>query len=189
MFNSRRRKNEYERLARSSLDSTTRHDEFDHSGTDFEPFDDVEDAYPNVTQTQAGVLSRVAWPVYAIFRYCRAAGRGGRWRRILVRCAWTIGLVILVLLIITPIWNPSYSQRPPHYTGTNPRNESVFIAANIVDEKMIRGAWGDAVVRLVDRIGPQNVFLSIYENDSGPGTKEALAELAQKVNCRIAIDF
>lgn len=89
------------------------------------------------------------------------------------------------LVIITPIFNPSYTKRPAHYTGTNPHNEKVFIATNIVDEKMIRGPWGTAVAGLVDLIGPENVFLSVYENDSGEGVKAALRELKEKLKCKM----
>lgn len=42
----------------------------------------------------------------------------------------------------------------------NPRGEKVYIAANIVDAGLVRGAWGDAVLELMDLLGPQNVFLS-----------------------------
>lgn len=67
------------------------------------------------------------------------------------------------------------------------RREKVFIAANIVDERLIRGPWGERVVELVELLGKDNVFLSIYENDSGPGTKAALQELGKKVQCKTAI--
>lgn len=42
----------------------------------------------------------------------------------------------------------------------NPRGEKVYIAANIVDAGLVRGAWGDAVLELMDLLGEQNVFLS-----------------------------
>jgi hypothetical protein len=65
------------------------------------------------------------------------------------------------------------------------RREKVFIAANIVDEELIRGPWGERVVELVNLLGSDNVFLSIYENDSGFGTKSALQELGKKVKCEL----
>lgn len=42
----------------------------------------------------------------------------------------------------------------------NPNGEKVFIAANIVDAGLVAGAWGDAVMELMDLIGEENVFLS-----------------------------
>ncbi|CUS15005.1 unnamed protein product [Tuber aestivum] len=59
----------------------------------------------------------------------------------------------------------------------NPAGEKVFIAANIIDADLINGAWGNAVMELMDLIGGGNVFLSIFENDSGPETKAALEDL------------
>ena len=61
----------------------------------------------------------------------------------------------------------------------------MFIAANIVDEELIRGPWGSRVVELVELLGRENVFLSIYENDSGEGTRAALRELGEKVQCEL----
>jgi hypothetical protein len=40
------------------------------------------------------------------------------------------------------------------------------------------------LVELVELLGEDNVYLSIYENDSGSGTKNALHELKEKVNCK-----
>lgn len=94
----------------------------------------------------------------------------------------------LAFLVITvPLLNPSYTLRPTHYTGTNRHSEKVFIAACIVDADLIRGAWGRAVLDLIDIIGPENSFLSIYENDSGPDTKLALQELLHKVPCKLTL--
>lgn len=59
----------------------------------------------------------------------------------------------------------------------------MFIASNIVQEEMIRGPWGRSLLELVDILGEHNVFVSIYENDSGPGTGDALRELAAQLPC------
>jgi hypothetical protein len=92
-------------------------------------------------------------------------------------------IVLLVLAALTPIFNPSYSHRPNHYTGSNPNNEKVFIAANIVDVDMIKGVWGQAVIKLVELLGEDNVYLSIFENDSGEATTLALQELGRRAKC------
>lgn len=44
----------------------------------------------------------------------------------------------------------------------NPDGVKVFIAANIINAELISGAWGDAVMELMDLIGEKNVFLSQY---------------------------
>lgn len=110
-----------------------------------------------------------------------------------------IGSVILVLLLLSiAAFLPSpYTRYPAHYpdlwemgaterTG-NLQNEKIFIAANIINEDLIRGKWGEAVKELVHLLGSQNTFLSIYENDSGPGTKAALEELRESVSCKTSL--
>lgn len=90
----------------------------------------------------------------------------------------------IITVVLAPFFSP-YSKRPAHYSGSNKSNETVFIAANIINENLVRGSWGQSILELVDTIGPENTFLSIYENDSGPGMKEALQELAEKVPCKL----
>ncbi|KAI9760591.1 MAG: hypothetical protein M4579_001560 [Chaenotheca gracillima] len=117
-------------------------------------------------------------------------------RHICFLVAGAIG-VVLALVILTSVLKPSYTSPPAHYEAlrhrasrkgnANPNDEKVFIAANIIDEDLIRGAWGKAVLELVDLLGERNVFLSVYENDSGPGTKAALEEFKEKVTCNSSI--
>ncbi|KAI9773645.1 MAG: hypothetical protein M1840_006919 [Geoglossum simile] len=124
-----------------------------------------------------------------------------RWRPRRI-CLLLSGLSTLFILLVIVSVSPSYtvSQEPAHYQSLraavldssesgrgNPRGEKVFIAANIIDEGLIRGAWGKAVLGLVDVLGEKNVYLSIFENDSGEGTREALVELSRKVACNSSI--
>jgi hypothetical protein len=37
---------------------------------------------------------------------------------------------------------------------------------------------------LVELLGPDNVHLSVYENDADPTAKEALEQLKSKLNCQ-----
>lgn len=106
----------------------------------------------------------------------------GRFRAILYAFEF-VSLLVIFLVVLTPFLNPSYSTKPSHYTGSNHRHEKVFIAAAITDAGLIRGPWGKSVLELIDIIGPENAFLSIYENDSGPDTAAALRELEEKVRC------
>jgi hypothetical protein len=104
---------------------------------------------------------------------------------------------LIVISVIRAIIFPSYQHPPAHYqvlsdavSGSilpgrgNPNKEKIFIAANILQEDLIRGPWGDSVLELIELLGPDNVFLSIYENDSGSGTVNALKELRSKVTCK-----
>jgi hypothetical protein len=65
----------------------------------------------------------------------------------------------------------------------NIHNQKVYIAANIISEDLIRGQWGNSLRELVDLLGDDNVFDSIYENDSGKGTQAALRTLQQSLRC------
>ena len=104
---------------------------------------------------------------------------------------------LFLLSILRAIIFPSYQTPPAHYDTLrnavlassqpgrgNPHAEKIFIAANILKEDLIRGVWGEAVLELVDLLGEENVFVSIYENDSGPGTAEALKEFRNKLRCK-----
>jgi len=85
--------------------------------------------------------------------------------------------LFLVLLVGVPIFFPSYTRPPRHYLDlqercdsgilscANPSGENVFITVSLYDRvgKFASGLWGEAVLQLIDLIGPNNVFLSIYE--------------------------
>ena len=68
----------------------------------------------------------------------------------------------------------------------NPLNEKIFIAVSLYDQggHLIDGSWGQSVLDLIDLLGHDNVFLSIYENDSGDGGTKALERFQDKVNCQ-----
>jgi hypothetical protein len=109
-------------------------------------------------------------------------------------------LACVILSVADSIFRPSYSNPPAHYKELearvhaseepgrgNPRNEKIFIASNIIQHELIRGAWGASIVKLIDYLGPQNVFVSIYENDSGPETILALSWLRDQLNCKLIV--
>ncbi|KAI1330476.1 cryptococcal mannosyltransferase 1-domain-containing protein [Xylariaceae sp. FL0255] len=110
---------------------------------------------------------------------------------------------MVIILIITPIFSPSYNRPPPHYrdlesrcpTGenqegcANPNNETVFISVSLFDPggKLVNGAWGKTVLELIHLIGNDNVFLSIYENDGDSEEEAALDNFRTKLRCRHAL--
>jgi hypothetical protein len=109
----------------------------------------------------------------------------------------------VVLLVATPIFAPSYTRPPPHYQAlaekcagpepasgcANPANEQVFVSVSLYDNsgQLAAGQWGDSLLQLIQIIGEQNVFLSIYENDSGALGAAALETLKAKLRCRYSI--
>ncbi|KAK2625977.1 hypothetical protein QTJ16_004239 [Diplocarpon rosae] len=106
-----------------------------------------------------------------------------RSRRCLSRCCrpWSLSVICAVALAWQLLCNASYAPAtapafaiPPH--------ETVFIAANILSGPLITGPWGQSLVQLVEAIGRDRVFVSIY---GGPtealrGLGEMLGEGVQK---------
>jgi hypothetical protein len=65
----------------------------------------------------------------------------------------------------------------------NLNHENIFTGANIINGELIRDPWGSSVLELVDILGEENVLVSIYENDSGNGTRDALEAFPRKLPC------
>lgn len=170
-----RRHDEAQRLVRDSSDSASSDLELD----DFQ----IQDYKVRTPRKRITLSSCLPWRI--LHSSHPSSLRPGRWRRIFSRFCSFFAIGLLVLAVLTPIFNPSYSKRPKHYTGTNPHNEKVFIAANIVDVELIKGTWGQSIIKLVEILGEDNVFLSIYENDSGEETTLALQELGRSVKCMV----
>ncbi|KAH8880932.1 hypothetical protein GQ53DRAFT_848618 [Thozetella sp. PMI_491] len=112
--------------------------------------------------------------------------------------------VLLVLLVVKPLLGPSYSQPPRHFRAleqrcegwpeskagcANPFGEKVFISISLYDGggRLAGGPWGEALLALIHLIGPDNVFLSIYESDSGPEGGGALESLKNRLSCRHSV--
>ena len=117
----------------------------------------------------------------------------------LLRLAWFAALILGCTAVLTAILFPSYTRLPLHYrqlydsaTQTeepgraNPNNERVFIAASLYDPKgdLVHGLWGGLVKELVDLLGPENTFLSIFESDSGEAGHQALEEYGKGFPCQ-----
>lgn len=178
MFKFRRGDGDYHRLARESTEIPSSDDD-----SVFHAFDVEEDGQRKSSIALPAIATNILhWRTLRPL-HKRRPSRPARYLRLFIRFVLAAVVILITLIILTPVLIPSYTYRPEHYAGTNPNHEKVFIAANIVDEHLIRGPWGERVLELIDIIGPDNAFLSIYENDSGPGTKAALRELGQKVKC------
>ncbi|KAL2857074.1 cryptococcal mannosyltransferase 1-domain-containing protein [Aspergillus pseudoustus] len=115
--------------------------------------------------------------------------------------------IIAALAAITFAFFPSYTHPPPHYTALrnhvldpenanqtgrgNLHDEKVFIAASLYDPtgELARGHWATSLLALIDLLGEENVYLSIYENDSEPEGAAALAELDDRVPCNRSLVY
>ena len=111
---------------------------------------------------------------------------------------------IVTAVVLTFAFFPSYTQPPPHYTGLkaraetfsfpgrgNPQEQKVYIAASLYDPggHLVGGQWSDNVLQLINLLGPENTFLSIYENDSGPEAQAAQAGLDARLPCNHSLVF
>jgi ZIP family zinc transporter len=108
---------------------------------------------------------------------------------------FSVPYILIFLVLFAGIFFPSYTVRPAHYKElrrqaihngrANPYNETVFIAASLAEKKgdLTSGAWGREVLQLVDLLGPENVYLSIYEDNPDPETKQSLDSFREKVKC------
>ncbi|KAJ4340944.1 hypothetical protein N0V95_007377 [Ascochyta clinopodiicola] len=106
------------------------------------------------------------------------------------------------LVLVAGIFFPSYTNRPAHYlelqqraaNGTepgraNPYAEKVFIAASLYEDKgqLTSGGWGRSVLQLIDLLGPDNVHLSIYEDNPTQAATQSLASFRQNLTCKSTI--
>ena len=74
--------------------------------------------------------------------------------------------------------NSSYalSSAPP-FDLRKSENETVFIAANIIDGNLISGSWGESLIGLVEAIGTERVWVSVFG-----GPRDALDLLREKLD-------
>ncbi|KAH7028015.1 cryptococcal mannosyltransferase 1-domain-containing protein [Microdochium trichocladiopsis] len=138
-------------------------------------------------------------------RHVRRKFRRPRWV-IVGRLLRYLFLAICALIVVTPIFASSYTKPPAQYGDlelrchgprppagcANPHNEKVFIAISLYDKggHLAGGMWGANLLQLIHLIGEKNVFLSIYENNSGPEGEAALESFKRRLRCRhhIVID-
>ncbi|CAJ2504896.1 Uu.00g122900.m01.CDS01 [Anthostomella pinea] len=126
-------------------------------------------------------------------------------KAILVALKCTL-LALCIVLTITPLFFPSYTHPPKHYHALKSRcqsqghshplpgcanafDENVFISVSLYDPAgtLARSLWADRLLEVIRLIGPDRVYLSIYENDSGPEGASALESLKTRLRCRYSI--
>ena len=115
-----------------------------------------------------------------------------------LRLTWLMSLCLLALSVIVATFFPSYTKPPNHYhdlraaayrtaepARANANNERVFIAASLHDPngELVGGTWGRLVKELVDLLGPENTFVSIFESDGGDKGDQALREYDMDFPC------
>lgn len=119
-------------------------------------------------------------------------------RRSLSCCLTSTMYIFIILIVVATVFFPSYTHLPPHYRDLRNRalasdkpgranvwNEKIFIATTMYDPdgKLLGGQWAENVFALIDLIGPENVYLSLYENDPDPGAAEAMVSFEKRLKC------
>lgn len=131
-------------------------DEFIHDEDGGEEFKDKPILRPQKLRRLRRCISRLCRPVY-------------------------ITIFFALLLAWQVVFNVPYADsRAPKFEID--REENVFIAANILDGELVSGAWGRGLLELVERIGKERVFVSVY---GGPAT--ALRELEGMLECESSL--
>jgi hypothetical protein len=123
--------------------------------------------------------------------------------RLFILCSYALLAALVAVVLVGFTFFPSYTVLPQHYAdlrdrivlsngrGGNVGNRKIFIAASLYDPggRLAGGKWADNVLQLIDMLGPQNTYLSIYENDSGPEGRVALDQLRERVPCDNTLIF
>ncbi|KAK5095273.1 hypothetical protein LTS08_008172 [Lithohypha guttulata] len=74
---------------------------------------------------------------------------------------------------------------PPVPNTTEVHTPRIFIAStHWNNEGILRNHWNKAVLQLVENLGPNNTFVSVYESGSWDNSKDALRELEQELDHR-----
>jgi len=135
-------------------------------------------------------------PSHRLYRCQRICGR--RFKFIL----YSFICIITAFILASAVFWPSYNDPPEHYRALQRRvlasdangrgnvdNKKIFIAASLYDKggHLVAGNWGRDVLELIDLLGDLNVFLSIYENGSGPDAEDALKRFQKKVRCNSSL--
>lgn len=97
-----------------------------------------------------------------------------------------LGFVIAALLGLHSIYlDTSFTPAPPLLSALPPslRNEKIFIVAIFRNaEGFLRDHWNESLLKLVQGLGYDNVFVSVLESASSDDTKGVLRELEEKLN-------
>jgi hypothetical protein len=166
-----------------------------HSGA----FSDIDSEYfledHDYTSPSFGPLQRL----YSFSKLYRRQRPRQKYKQLLCWALVTILSAVTFLVLFTVVFLPSYTHLPEHYQVLkrncqasqipgrgNVGNEKVFIAATLQDRDglLLGGEWGAAIVELVQLLGPENVHLSIYENDASNLAQDSLHGLGKHLNCK-----
>ncbi|ATY64188.1 polysaccharide export [Cordyceps militaris] len=109
---------------------------------------------------------------------------------------FSVAIVAFSVLVVFPSHTnppPPYRQLEQRCAGpspsvgcANPHKEKIFIVASMYDKEgsLLGGQWGQQLLDVVDLIGPENAFVSIYENNNAPAGTAALHNFRRRLPCK-----
>jgi hypothetical protein len=101
-----------------------------------------------------------------------------RFRRSFRQPALRLFLVLLVLFDTLRLLSIASAQTAASQYNPPPTTKRIYIASQHWNTaRVLRAHWNPALLSLVQDLGPENVFVSIYESGSYDDTKDALREL------------
>ena len=204
MEHGRRREEQSQLLRQRSLSSSSEEQFSDE--LELDAFDGVnsKEAYPNI---QSNWWKRMRRRIWQGQRHNSKVAKARRRRSLCGRVCYIasyIPYLLITLIVFYAIFLPSYSRPPERYFelrkrveaskrpgAANSNNEKVFIAASLYDKEgeLLSGDWGDSVRQLVDILGKDNVFVSIYENNPDDKSKAAMDKLKSDLPCELYIKY
>lgn len=98
-----------------------------------------------------------------------------------------IKTIVLLALTCTVAWR-TFTVSPRRglsdFSSASANNETVYIAANLYNSEHLFPAFSDSLLELVDHLGRDNVYVSIYESNSDDRTKQLLSLLEHDLQLR-----
>ncbi|TKY85307.1 hypothetical protein EX895_005469 [Sporisorium graminicola] len=94
---------------------------------------------------------------------------------------------VLVTLVCTVAWRTSSVSSYRGFSELSDlttSNETVFLAANLYNSEHLFPAFSDSLLELVDHLGNDKVYISIYESNSQDSTKQLLSSLQHDLELR-----
>lgn len=101
------------------------------------------------------------------------------------RRLFRISLILIIIWFVAEIYSVkrSFTRVGSQAQLNDVSVGRIFIASlHWNNEAILRSDWNDAVVQLVSHLGPENVFVSVYESGSWDDSKGALRELDARLD-------
>lgn len=98
-----------------------------------------------------------------------------------------IKTAVLIAVLCTVTWRTftTSSRRGLSEVPFKPaKNETIFIAADLYNSEHLFPAFSDSLFEVINHLGEQNIYVSIYESNSKDSTKQLLSGLRRDLDAR-----